>query len=177
MGDGLPEDQIQAILAANKSETIGNRNGKIPRNRKNEMQRNAAAGKNEMHDDDKDQELKLAKITHFKKMNPKEKTLTNNIFTITKRETRSMKRDAIKNTGKDTDTLNIESQKNETHAKITPRNKTSSNTNTDRTIDDDDTMDSDDDSDDVSDVFDTPLTLKHSSDDVIFNNIDDESYF
>ena len=30
------------------------------------------------------------------------------------------------------------------------------------------------DSGDVSDVFDTPLTLKHSSDDVIFNNIDND---
>ena len=56
-----------------------------------------------MHDDDEDQELKLAKITPLKKMNPKGKTLTSNSFTITKRETRSMKRDAIKNidAGKD----------------------------------------------------------------------------
>ena len=67
------------------------------------MQRNAAVRKNEMHDDDKDQELKLAKITPLKKItpikkkNPKEKTSTSNSFTITKRETRSMKRDAIKN--------------------------------------------------------------------------------
>ena len=61
----FPEDQIQAILAANKSETTENR--KIPRNGKSEMQREAAAGKNEMHDDDDDQELKLAKITPLKK--------------------------------------------------------------------------------------------------------------
>ena len=31
--------------------------------------------------------------------------------------------------------------------------------------------------DDVFDVFDTPLTLKHSSDDVIFNTNDDDVIF
>ena len=43
----LPEDQIQAILAANKSEITNNQNRKIPRTGKNEMQRNPADGKNE----------------------------------------------------------------------------------------------------------------------------------
>ena len=80
----LPEDQIQAILAANRSETTGNR--KIPRNWKSEMQRNTAAGNNEMHDDD-GQELKhanitpLKKITSFKQKNPKGKNMTSNSFT------------------------------------------------------------------------------------------------
>ena len=88
------------------------------------------------------------------------KPVTSNSFTITKRKMRSMKRAT-----KDTDTLNNEFQKSETHAKITPRNMTSNSTNTNRTIDDN-VMDSDD----VSDVYDTPLTLKHYSSSDIFNN-------
>ena len=41
-------------------------------------------GTDEMNDDDKDKELKLAQITPSKKMKHKEETLTSNSFTITK---------------------------------------------------------------------------------------------
>ena len=53
----LPEEQIQAIWAANKNETTGK--NETPQTGKNEM------CKNEMHDDE-DKKFKLAKITPTK---------------------------------------------------------------------------------------------------------------
>ena len=78
----LPEDQIRAILVANKSETTGKQNRKMPRNGKNEMQQNA----NDMHDGNDDKKLKIAKMTPLKKTNPKGKTLASNSYTIAKRD-------------------------------------------------------------------------------------------
>ena len=150
----LTKDQIQAILAASKTETTGK--NEISGNGKDETQRN------DNNADDK--KSKLAKITPTKQSKQNRKTLTRNGFPITKHETRSMKRDAIKNN---------EDSKIPGITKITPKKttindkeKNMDSTSTNNT-DDDDAMDSDD----VSDVFDTPLTLKHSSN-VIFSNID-----
>ena len=115
----LPEDQIQAILAANKSETT--RKNETSQTGKNETSRSNddADNKNEMHDDE-DKKPKLAKITPKKQMNPKGKTLTSNSYTITKRETRSLKWDAIKNT-EDRRFPGSAKMNQDANAKITPK--------------------------------------------------------
>ena len=81
----------------------------MPQTGKNEMSRNN--DKNEMHDNDENKKSKLVKITPTKQTKPKEKTLTSNSFTITKRETRYMKRAAIKNGSVEVTTKNIKKPK------------------------------------------------------------------
>ena len=143
----LPEDQIQAILAANKSERT--ERNEMPRNGKNEMQRN-----NDYNDEDK--ELKGAKIAPLKRWNLRGETLTSNSFAIKKRETRSMKQP--------------DKNKIPEIAKITPHSKKPQTTNDDnKETESVDALGSGD----VSDILNTPLTLKrNSSEDVIFSTKD-----
>ena len=146
---GLPEDQLQAILAANRSNNIGNHEHMSGINNEHETGKNETRQK---YSDDDDKTIKLANISPTKYMKPKGKTLTSNSFTITKRETRSMKR-----AGK---------SKIPEIAKITPHSKKQPTNDTISV----DVMDSDD----ISNVLDTLLTLKHNiSDDVIFSNTKD----
>ena len=105
-------------------------------------------------------------------MKPKTKILTSNSFTITKRETRSMKREATKT--KDTlnnrtstianyKTINASKQYEPlTIAKISSHSK-NPQTNNDNEMESDDVMDS--------------LKCHSNSDDVIFNNNDDLNFF
>ena len=129
-------------------------------NRKNETTQN--------DDEDHNTALKLAKITPMKKLKSHAKTLTRNSFTIPKRKTRSVKRDATK------------SDKNETPriTKITPNPRKelrSKQMDTDKDMDNDKAMNEDtneeDNSDEGSDIHDTNLTLtRHNDDDFNANN-------